>query len=156
LKKHVKKWIDELPCALWGNRTSPSRAIEETPLFLVYGADVILPPEVTMGSLCVQTYDKATQDQLPCEDIDLVDEQRWQSVIKNAWYRQALRRYHHRFVHSRELQIDDLVLQRELSREGANKLSPVGRVPSRRSKSTAMDASDWLGRMENHCRTLGI
>jgi transposase InsO family protein len=24
LKKHIKKWIDELPCALWGNRTSPN------------------------------------------------------------------------------------------------------------------------------------
>jgi transposase InsO family protein len=24
LKKPGKKWIDELPCALWGNRTSPS------------------------------------------------------------------------------------------------------------------------------------
>jgi transposase InsO family protein len=24
LKKLGKKWIDELPCALWGNRTSPS------------------------------------------------------------------------------------------------------------------------------------
>jgi transposase InsO family protein len=24
LKKHGKKWLDELSCALWGNRTSPS------------------------------------------------------------------------------------------------------------------------------------
>jgi hypothetical protein len=50
---------------------------------LVYGAEVVLPPEVTMGSLCVQTYDEVTQDQLRCEDIDLVDESRWQFVIKN-------------------------------------------------------------------------
>jgi transposase InsO family protein len=28
LKRHGKKWIDELPCARWGNRTSPSRATE--------------------------------------------------------------------------------------------------------------------------------
>jgi hypothetical protein len=48
----------------------------ETPFFMVYGAEVVLPPEVTMGSLRVKTYDKATQDQLQCEDIDLVDEQR--------------------------------------------------------------------------------
>jgi hypothetical protein len=60
LKKHVMKWIDELPCALWGNRTSPSRATGETPFFMVYGAEAILPPEVTMGSLHVNTYDKAT------------------------------------------------------------------------------------------------
>jgi hypothetical protein len=74
LKKHGKNWIDELPCALWGNRTSPSRAMGETPFFMVYGAEVVLPPEVTMGSLRVKTYDEATHDQLQCENIDLVDE----------------------------------------------------------------------------------
>jgi transposase InsO family protein len=61
-KKHGKKWIDELPCTLWGNRASPSRAMGETPFFMVYGAEAILPPEVTLGSLCVMTYDEATQD----------------------------------------------------------------------------------------------
>jgi hypothetical protein len=35
LKKHGKKLIDELPCALWGNRTSPSRTIEQTPFFFM-------------------------------------------------------------------------------------------------------------------------
>jgi hypothetical protein len=98
LKKHGKKWVDELPCALWGNRTSPSRATGETPFFMVYGAEAVLPPEVTMGSLHVKTYDKATQDQLWREDIDLGDEQRWQAAIKNACYRQALSCYHQRFV----------------------------------------------------------
>jgi hypothetical protein len=29
---------------------------------MVYGAEAILPPEVTMGSLHVQTYDEAAQD----------------------------------------------------------------------------------------------
>jgi hypothetical protein len=117
LKKHGKKWIDELPCTLWGNRTSPNRATGETPFFMVYRAEAVLPPEVTMGSLRVKTYDEATQDQLQSEDIDLVDERRWQAAIKNARYRQ-------RFMRSRELQVDDLVLRRVLSREGMNKLSP--------------------------------
>jgi hypothetical protein len=90
LKKHGKKWIDELPCALLANRTSPSRAMGETPFFMVYGAEAVHPPEVTMGSLHVKTYDEATQDQLRHEDIDLVDERRWQAAIKNTCYRQAL------------------------------------------------------------------
>jgi hypothetical protein len=57
--------------ALWGNQTSPSQATGETPFFMVYEAEAVLPPEVTMGSLCVKTYGKATQDQLRREDIDL-------------------------------------------------------------------------------------
>jgi hypothetical protein len=79
LKKHGKRWIDELPCALWGNRTSPSWTTGETPFFMVYGAEVVLPPpsEVTMGSLCVQAYNEVAQDQHRCEGIDLVDERRW-------------------------------------------------------------------------------
>jgi hypothetical protein len=44
--------------------------------------------------LRVKTLDEATQDHLWCEDIKLVDERRWQSAIKNARYRQALRLYH--------------------------------------------------------------
>jgi hypothetical protein len=64
LKKYGKRWIDELPCALWGNRTSPSQATGETPFFMVYRAEDVLPLEVTMGYLRVQAYDEATQDQL--------------------------------------------------------------------------------------------
>jgi hypothetical protein len=97
---------------------------------MVYGAEAVLLPEVTMGSLRVKTYDEATQDQLRREDIELVDEQRWQAAIKNARYQQALRRYHQRFVRSRELQVDDLVLRRVLCWEGMNKLSPCWKVPS--------------------------
>jgi hypothetical protein len=51
---------------------------------MMYGAKVVLPPEVTMGSLRVKTYDEAAQDQLRCEDINHVNERRWQSAIKNA------------------------------------------------------------------------
>jgi hypothetical protein len=46
----------------------------ETPFFMVYGAEAVLPPEVTIGSLHVKTYDEVAQDQLRREDIDLVDE----------------------------------------------------------------------------------
>jgi transposase InsO family protein len=98
LKKHGKKFIDELLCALWGNRTSPNRATGESPFFMVNEAEVVLPSEVTMGSLRVKIYDEAMLDQLRHEDIDLVDERRWQSSFKNARYRQVLKHYHQRFV----------------------------------------------------------
>jgi hypothetical protein len=74
--------------------------------FMVYGAEAVLPPEVTIGSLRVKTNDEAAQDQLRREDIDLVDERR-------------------------ELQVDDLVLRRILNREGMNKLSPSWEGPFR-------------------------
>jgi hypothetical protein len=76
LKKHDKRWIDELPCVLWRNRTSPSQATRKTPFFMVYRAEAILPPKVTMGTLRVQAYDEDTHDQLMRENINLVDERR--------------------------------------------------------------------------------
>jgi vacuolar-type H+-ATPase subunit C/Vma6 len=91
---------------------------------MVYGAEAVLPPEVTMGSLRVQAYDETMQDQLQHEDIDLVNERRWESAIKNARYYQTLKHYQEQFMHNRELQVDDLVLRWVLTREGANKLSP--------------------------------
>jgi hypothetical protein len=98
---------------------------------LVYRAEAVLPSEVTMGSLHVQIYDEATQDQLRREDVDLIDERRWQSAIKNAQYRQSLRCYQQRFVCSRELQVDDLVIQQVITWEFANKLSPSWEGPFR-------------------------
>jgi hypothetical protein len=49
LKKHGANWVNEIPCVLWGNRTTPSRATGETPFFLVYKAEACLPLEIIMG-----------------------------------------------------------------------------------------------------------
>jgi hypothetical protein len=95
---------------------------------LVYGDEAVSPLEATMVSPRVQAYDEAVQDQLQRDDVDLVDKTRWQAAPRNAWYRQVLRSYHQWFVHSRQLQVDDLVLRRILSREGMHKLPATGRV----------------------------
>ena len=129
MKKHGAKWVDELPCILWGNRTTPSRATGETPFFLVYGAEACLPPEIHLGSPRVQVFDESMQEQLRRDDVDFIDERRWRAAIRNARYNQALRRYHQRFVHSRELWAGDLVLRRILNRAGLHKLSPSWEGP---------------------------
>ena len=46
LSAYDKKWIEELPIVLWAVRTTANRDTGETPFFLVYGAEVVLPPEV--------------------------------------------------------------------------------------------------------------
>jgi hypothetical protein len=64
-----------------------------------------------MGSPRVQYFNESMQEQLRREDMDFIDERRWKAAIRNARYNQALRRYHQRFVHSRELKVEDLVLR---------------------------------------------
>jgi hypothetical protein len=129
LKKHGANWVNELLSVLWGNRTTPSRATGETPFFLVYGAEACLPSEILMGSSQVRSFDESMLEQLRCEDVDFIDERRWQAAIRNARYNQALRRYHQQFVHSRELRVGDLVLRRVLNREVLHKLSPSWEGP---------------------------
>jgi hypothetical protein len=103
-----------------------------------YRGDPVLPglqgrslpsPKIIMGSPRVQSFDESMQEQLWHEDVDFIDERRWQAAIQNARYNQALRRYHQQFVHSRELRVGDLVLRRVLNREGLHKLSPSWEGP---------------------------
>jgi hypothetical protein len=64
--------------------TIASRATEEAPLFLVYGAEACLPPETLMGSPRVQSVDESMQEQLRREEMVFIDEHRWQATIRNA------------------------------------------------------------------------
>ncbi|BAT05924.1 Os08g0481151 [Oryza sativa Japonica Group] len=125
LKKHGDSWIEELPAVLWANRTTPSRATGETPFFLVYGAEAILPSELTLRSPRATMYCEADQDQLRRDDLDYLEERRRRAALRAARYQQSLRRYHQRHVRARSLCVDDLVLRRVQTRAGLSKLSPM-------------------------------
>jgi hypothetical protein len=73
--------------------TAASRAAGETPSSLVFGAEACLSLEILMGSPRVQSFDESMQEQLRREDMDFIDERRWQAAIRNARYYQALGHY---------------------------------------------------------------
>nr|ABB47352.2 retrotransposon protein, putative, unclassified [Oryza sativa Japonica Group] len=131
LKKHGDSWIEELPAVLWANRTTPSRATGETPFFLVYGAEAVLPSELTLRSPRATMYCEADQDQLRRDDLDYLEERRRRAALRAARYQQSLRRYHQRHVRARSLCVDDLVLRRVQTRAGLSKLSPMWEGPYR-------------------------
>nr|ABF93468.1 retrotransposon protein, putative, unclassified [Oryza sativa Japonica Group] len=131
LKKHGDSWIEELPAVLWANRTTPSRATGETPFFLVYGAEAVLPSELTLRSPRATMYCEADQDQLRRDDLDYLQERRRRAALRAARYQQSLRRYHQRHVRARSLCVDDLVLRRVQTRAGLSKLSPMWEGPYR-------------------------
>jgi hypothetical protein len=47
LEKAKHAWVDELPSVLWSLRTTTNVATQETPFFLVHGAEAMLPVEIT-------------------------------------------------------------------------------------------------------------
>ena len=70
LENKGKNWINHLPSVLWSLRTTPSRATGETPFFLVYGAEAVLPSELKYRSPRVLAYDENTQEERRIDDID--------------------------------------------------------------------------------------
>jgi hypothetical protein len=56
------KWIKELLNALWGLRTQPSKAMGQSPYFLVYGSEAILPADVMWDSPVVEQYDEGISE----------------------------------------------------------------------------------------------
>ena len=110
---------------LWSIRTTATKSTGETPFFLVYGAEAVLPHEVEHHSTWVPTFDETQQDAMRGMELVLGEERHCEAALRAARYQQALRRYHCHSVRSRMLEVGDLVLRRVLSKEGLHKLSPI-------------------------------
>jgi hypothetical protein len=129
-EKLAGKWIRELPYVVWSLRTQPSRALHgNTPLFMVYGSEAVLPADLRFGAarLVFESIAKAEATRL--EDIDVLEEERLNIVIQSARYQQTLRRYHDKAIRHRSFVVGDLVLCRILTGEGRHKLSQLWEGP---------------------------
>src|SRR6266498_5885008 len=92
LKPYVGKWARELPSVLWALRTSPSQATSETPFFLTYGSEVVLPTEFEFGSPRVRNFNEKQYEDSRLEDSDQLEEARDITAIQSAIYLQGLLR----------------------------------------------------------------
>jgi ribonuclease HI/transposase InsO family protein len=59
-----KKWLDNLQSILWSIRTTTTKPTGETPFFLVYGAEAVLPTNVKFGSPRVLAFNEIRQEDL--------------------------------------------------------------------------------------------
>ncbi|KAM0833369.1 hypothetical protein ACQ4PT_064303 [Festuca glaucescens] len=64
LKACGKGWLDALEGVLWSIRTTATKPTGETPFFLVYGAESVIPAELMHGSPRVITFNETQQDEL--------------------------------------------------------------------------------------------
>ena len=97
----------------------------QTPFFLVYVAEAVLPTELKNGSPRVCAFDEAAQEEQRDKELALLEEARCQAAIRAVRYQQGISRYHSHSIRRRTLEVGDLVLRRILSREGLHKLSPM-------------------------------
>ncbi|KAK1631189.1 hypothetical protein QYE76_005504 [Lolium multiflorum] len=111
LEKARHTWPEELPSVLWSIRTTPNTATQETPFFLVHGAEAVLPIEIEHDSPRVTEYDEETSRKALEDDVDALDEARDEVLSRVAKYQQDLKNYHSRRLRPRSFQVGDLVLR---------------------------------------------
>jgi hypothetical protein len=129
-EKLAGKWIRELPYVVWSLRTQPSRALHgNTPFFMVYGSEAVLPTNLIFGAPRLMFESIAEAEATRLEDIDVLEEERLNTIIQSARYQQTLRRYHDKAMRHRSFAMRDLVLHRILMGEGRHKLSPQWEGP---------------------------
>jgi hypothetical protein len=56
LEAKERNWHKELPSVLWAQHTNINKATRDTPFHLVYGANVVLPPEIFLESAWVAQF----------------------------------------------------------------------------------------------------
>jgi hypothetical protein len=129
-EKLAGKWNRELPYVVWSLRTQPSRALHRnSPFFMVYGSETVLPAYPIFGAPRLTFESIAEAEPTRLEDIDVLEEERLNTVIQSARYQQTLKRYHDKAVRHRSFAVGDLVLRRILTKEGRHKLSPLWEGP---------------------------
>jgi hypothetical protein len=117
------KWVHELPHVVWGLRTQPSKATGQTPFFLVYGSEAILPADIMWKSPRVEMYSEGEADEARQLELDSVEEARCTALVQSARYLQGIRRYHDRNIRERSFSVGDLVLRRIQDESGLHKLN---------------------------------
>jgi hypothetical protein len=130
------KWIKELPNTLWGLRTEPTKPTGQSPYFLVYGLEAILPADVMWDSPAVEQHDKAISEDSRRVDIDGLEEARCTALVQLASYLEGIRRYDDRNVKERSFNVGDLDLRRIRNTEGLHKLSSPWEGPFSIAKVT--------------------
>ncbi|XP_074327712.1 uncharacterized protein LOC141665626 [Apium graveolens] len=102
LKKRVEHsrntWVDELLPILWAYQTTCKVTIEATPFMLAYGAEAVLPLEITHGSPRIEAYELDTNEEGMRHALDLIDEVKDEANARNVEHQRRASLYYNRRV----------------------------------------------------------
>jgi hypothetical protein len=123
LEARGKNWHKELPSVLWALRTNINRVTRDTPFNLVYGVDAMLPPEIYLESARVMHFNVESQVEAMELDSNLLEEKRNTALANERKYQESLKQYYNKSVVQRELNIEDLVLKKDIRTKDKHKFS---------------------------------
>jgi hypothetical protein len=85
------KWIHKLPYVVLGLQTQSSKAIGQTPFFLVYGSEAILPADIMWKSPRVEIYNEGEADEARQLELDSIEEAHCTALVQSARYLKGIR-----------------------------------------------------------------
>ncbi|XP_063947569.1 uncharacterized protein LOC108203383 [Daucus carota subsp. sativus] len=116
LKKRVEKahgsWAEELLPILWAYRTTCKVSTGTTPFQLAYGAEAVVPLEITHTSLRVQQYEPEANEEGMRLALDMIDEIRDEAHAKIVENQKRASYYYNLRVKERYFREGDLVLRK--------------------------------------------
>ena len=159
LKKRLEttagNWPNILPNVLWSYRTTPRRATGETPFCMTYGAEAVIPTELTEATPRIAYFQEGDNSRKLDANLDILDEVREAAALRSFSYQRQASAYHQKKVKSRTFRVGDLVLRKRdpggsLSCPRCHKLKQgVGGVDASTSTSKA-----WAGRKRKRIQKL--
>jgi hypothetical protein len=90
LNKFGGRWVTKLRVVLWSLRTSPSQAIGNTPFFMVYSTEAILPIDLDYGVPRVMMYVEPEAKEFLEDALDQLDEAHDITLLHSTKYQHAL------------------------------------------------------------------
>ena len=105
-------WPEELPSVLWAYRTTARTPTGETPFWLTYGNEAVIPAEIELISYRVDNHDEARNDDAICLQLDLVDEVRAIAEQRLAQYQDRMAKHYNSRVRRGDFKVGDLILRK--------------------------------------------
>ncbi|GKC49445.1 reverse transcriptase domain-containing protein [Tanacetum coccineum] len=91
-------WAEEVSNVLWAHRTIKITRNGETPFSLTYGTEAVIPTEIGMPTHRTSSVNEKTNDQELRLNLDLLEEQREIAAIREARYKQQVKKYYNKKV----------------------------------------------------------
>ena len=102
-------------------------------IFMVYGAEAVLPCDIIHDSPRVRMYEEREAELDRQDSLDALEEDRDVAKSRSAFYQEQDRRYQSKEVRAKTYNVGELVLR--LPDKKKTNLSPNGKVPSSSTKS---------------------
>nr|GEV90881.1 reverse transcriptase domain-containing protein [Tanacetum cinerariifolium] len=101
--------MEELPHILWAHRTMIKSSNGDTPFLLTYGTEAVIPAEIDMPTLKTTKVDLVQNNKALRINLDLLEEKREQTAIREAKSKAKMEKYYNSKVRSVSFKPGDLV-----------------------------------------------